>query len=231
VGSRLLRRSGVAVAKVAGLLNWRPKVVFQVGIGVHYQEVDVMRDCWPNVKFVGCEAHPELIAGLEGKYPGTLFGCAIGNMVGEVLLNSRKKHKDGASLYKRRQSKDGDVQFTVPITTLDKMFPDPTVHGEPILLWLDCEGSELAALQGGVDFLKSVDVINIEMTNNQPSPGWCGVLETHCFLAKNGFVRQTAHTNRTESGQCDAVYVREYLFRPEYCTCPISLINKECYLQ
>jgi len=196
-----------------------------------------MREAWPEVRFHGCEAHPDLVVGLKREYPGELHGFAISDeehaREGDVTLYNRRRHKDGSSLFPPRIVKLGEDEIhVVPVTTLDRLFDltQPEVRDDRVLLWLDCEGSELAALRGGERFIESVDFVNVEMTSHPVGVGCCGVLETHCWLAAHGFKRQTAHTNRTGGGQCDAVYVRERLWRPEYCSDPISFIPKEKYL-
>lgn len=215
----VLKRSGVAVVKVVEYLEWKPELVFQVGIGHFHKEAEVMKAAWPDVPFVGCEPHPEVIDELRKVYPGIIHQCAISDKSGTQVFYDKKRHQDGSSLWPdltRPNSKQWDVR----VESLDRF--NAANH---TLLWLDCEGSELNALIGGPEFLKSVDVINLEMTTNPPRPGWCDLMELHYWLVQHGYKRQTAHTHRTGGGQCDAIYVKRHLWRREYCTCPCSLMD------
>ena len=230
--SKIKRRSGIAVVNICGLLDWRPDVIYQVGVGVNHGEIDHMWESWPGVRFIGCEAHPGIVKSIEKSYPGELYEVAIGAERGKTKLYTKSRHKDGSSLYPHRNQHEHEGYHElgdVLMSTLDSMFASPMwkkwhVQNLPkILLWLDCEGSELDALRGGAEFLKSVQVVNVEMTSNPPGVGWADPIEVHQLLIASGFLRQSVHTNRSSSGQADCVYVRRELFKPEYCCCPCQI--------
>lgn len=216
MASKLLRRSGVAVGLIAELLDWRADSVYQVGVGYHHEEVDILIAEWPGVRFFGCEPHPGIVKGIQEKYPGELFQVAISDQVGCLPLHTKRTHADGASLY---EIPEKTTVIRVPVETLDHLFPSPI--GERILLWLDCEGSELQAIQGGWNFLQRVQVVNVEITTN-PRPGWSRPIDVHRILVNRGFKRQWIHTQRAcrSINQYDAIYVQPKLFRPEYCCDP-----------
>lgn len=242
--SLLLRRSGIAVGLVCDLLKWKPDVVYQVGVGFHYEEVaslkndtvviqtgtgmdglrkeKVLKKEWPDVEFIGCEPHPKVAESLRKEYPGTIHEVAIGDWVGRQQLSFKSNHKDGSTLCKLRG--DGVQSVFVDVTTLDKLFPSPVGK---VLLWLDCEGSELEVLLGASFFVQRVQVINIEMTSNPPGTGWCRPENVHCLLVGLGFFLQWIHTQRSAAGQYDAIYVRPELFKPEYCCVPHERIRWE----
>jgi len=217
--SRLLRRSGTAVITFAHLLKWKPDAVFQVGIGLYHQEVNVMQEAWPSVRFIGCEPHPKIAASLRKNYPGELHQCAIGERQGEATLYEKAKHKDGSGLFPHKWREQTSLK--VQMTTLDLLFPQPHSYGERLLLWLDCEGGELGALRGGERFVEHVGVINVEMTSNPPCEGWCDMMDVHHWLKARGFRRQYTHSKRSGAGQCDALYCRSELFQAKYC-CEVS---------
>jgi len=222
MASKLQRRSGVAVVNVAKLLDWVPDVIYQVGIGHRHKEVFVMVEAWPHVDLFGCEPHPRIVACLKD-YPGKVFQTAIGGQVGKGKLFDKERHGDGSSLYQFDETEKGGRDYKtidVDVTTLDEFF---VRRGKHVLLWLDCEGSEWEALEGGEGFVEGVEVINIEMTANPPSKYWPSTVEIHCWLMDHGFLRQTTHTTRSHSGQYDAIYVRRHLFRPEICSCPCQI--------
>lgn len=225
--SRLLRRSGVAIINVSELLDYKPDVVVQVGVGQHYEEVAVMLEMWPNLKFIGIEPHPGICDQLRDGYPGTVIEAAVGECDGRQALYSKKRHKDGSSLFRHKDEKDMETysEIEVDVRTLDSVMSPHAgdLLNKEILLWLDCEGSELSALQGGQEFLESVDCVNVETTGNPPGVGWCDPVRLHHFLMYKGFFRQTGHTFRDTAGQVDCIYVRRDLFRPEVCSCPCQV--------
>jgi len=222
MASRMLRRSGIAVGLVAEAINWRADLVIQVGVGPHHEEVDVLLEEWPDVKFIGYEPHPDSC----DDYPGELRQIAITDHEGEAVLMFNKRHKNGATLlsYVGKGAEDCR-RITVKTTTLDKQFPS-TLPGR-VMLWLDCEGSELAVLIGGERFIECVDVVNVEMTANSSllASGWCSPGAVHTWLVEHGFWLQWIHSERVYLGQVDCVYCKKHLFRPEVCGVPQEIIR------
>lgn len=215
--SKLLRRSGVACGLIADVLGWRADTVIQVGVGQYHQEVDVLKEEWPGVRFVGFDPCPNV----ADDYPGILFQHAISDVDGESVFNVKKHHKDGSSLYEM-DGADGCNKIKVITKRLDSAIVVTEATGR-ILLWLDCEGSELAALHGGEELLKSVEMVNVEMTANPPGKDWCRPEEVHQWLITRGFWLQWIHTGRISSGQSDYVYCRKTLFNPNYCCMPTEI--------
>ena len=218
---RLFDRSGIAVGQICGLLGWKPEVVYHLGIGRFYNEVRIFNEEWPGLKWYGVEAHPYLWKKTKSEgYPGVLHQVAISDFVGKAMLYSKDSHKDGSSLYPHKSRKEGDQysEIEVDVTTLDTLFGQ--LNDRPALLWMDIEGAELPALRGGERFVRGIQVINLEMTANPDGIGRSSPYETHRWLTEHNFKRQWTHTNRTHMGQYDAIYVRPWLFRPEYCCCP-----------
>lgn len=220
--SRLLRRSGVAVLQLAENLGWRPTLVVQVGVGHYHQEVDVMQEAWPGVHFVGFEPQSNIHQDEKMGYPGQLFRVALSDKVGRETLYVKTKHKDGSSLFPhtRPNERESYAAELVLVDTLDHFLSRCDDH---TLLWLDCEGSELNVLRGGKEYVKGVEVINVETASNPPGDQWCSPVEIHRWMKENGFWRQWHHTYRDSAGQCDVVYVRKCLFNPKYCICPCEI--------
>jgi FkbM family methyltransferase len=214
MASYLLRRSGIAVGLVADLLGWKADLCVQVGIGSFHQEIDVLHEEWPSCRFIGFEPHPGIVSEIErkGDYPGTVIKAAISNRQGTATLYLKNHHSDGSSLHSIDDSKREEVS----VTTLDSVTLPGMYRKEHILLWIDCEGSELAALQGGYGFCKYVEFINVECTAKPYYAGWADPREIHKLLIAYGFVRQHVHTHRMSAGQYDAIYVKKHLFNPLY---------------
>ncbi len=218
--SRLARRSGFAVFTMLELLDWKPDTVIQVGVGHHHEEVDLMHEEWPECEIIGFEAHPGIVKAEKENYPGKLIHMAITDHDGEINFYLKRNHGDGSSIHPIMGKSHSKVQ-EVPCAKLDTILDDSYLFNR-ILLWLDCEGAELKALEGGKAFLEGVEVINIEMTSNPPSPEWCDMMTVHRWLVDAGYKRQTAHSNRSYAGQIDAIYVRPELWQAKYCPCPCS---------
>ena len=218
MASRLLRRSGLAFAITAELLNFKPDIVIQAGIGVHHEEVDVLHEEWPNCKFVGYEAHPNIVKNLKD-YPGEVIEVAICDEIGIKPFFIKKRHGDGSSLFEHDLSGAKNVEeIQVRCNTLDNFWRNAEIG--KCLLWLDCEGGELNAMRGGVELLKKTQLVNLEMTACPPGSGWCSIVETHAFLEDHGFYQLTSHSNRSSAGQADFLYVKPEWFLPKYCTNP-----------
>ncbi len=220
MASRLLRRSGVAVGVVCDLIGWRPDLIVQVGVGQHHEEVDVLSAEWPGVEWLGFEPHPQTFADVAGAYPGCLVNAAVSDRPGEAEFFMKKHHADGSSLlFHDRIPNQGVSSVRVRATTLDA---ECGTIPQQVLLWLDCEGSELAALKGGRRVLVRTGVVNVEMTARPPGSGWCSPRDVHELLTGRGFLRQWVHTGKMSAGQYDAVYVRAGLFREEYSCDPFA---------
>jgi len=222
----VLRRSGYAVFTMMELLDWKPDAIVQVGIGNHHEEVELMQKAWSDAKFIGFEPHPGMAKGLQKTYPGELYNLAVSNFNGVGTLHDKPRHSDGASLFEHKDC-PGSKGHKVQIVYLDSFFHTKPVPFGRIMLWVDCEGSELDALQGGQDFIRHVDVINIELTSDPPGKGWCDMMTTHRWLVDHGFRRQSSHSQRSSAGQSDCIYVRKSLWNPKYCSCPVSFIEAE----
>lgn len=223
--SRFLRRSGIAVALLAYHLNWRADIIVQVGVGAYHKEVDVFKQEWPGVRFIGFEPHPDIAEGLRhgsDPYPGAIHQFAVTDSVGTASLFIRNRHGDGSSLLDVERA---SRKVTVSTTTLDSFLfaglQNFAASVTPrVLLWLDCEGTEGKVIDGAARFLDHVDVVNVEMTQKPTAANWITPMEVHKRMVKAGFWALWLHTQRISAGQNDWVYVRPHLFKPEYCCFP-----------
>ncbi len=220
MASRLLRRSGIGVTQVGNAIGWKADTVYHVGVGQYHEELDVMQEKWDGVRLIGFEPHPGLAKKLKEEYPGEFYWTALGDKPGMGTLHVKKKHKDGSSLYPHFQTRVDETydKIEVPITTLDLLFRH--AGGGHVLLWLDCEGNELNVLKGGENFIQYIEMVNVETTAKAPGTGWCSAEDVDNWLVAHGFFRQWTHTLRCHIGQCDVVYVRDYMFNPDCCNDP-----------
>lgn len=223
----LLRRSGIAIGLIAELMEWVPDMIVQVGVGTMHYETEVFKEAWPNCKLIGYEASPNCFEASKKTYPGELRFGAIGDKFAERMpIYEKHRHKDGSSIFQFPED-IRVIETTTTMTTLDKEFPNGCRGFDHVLLWLDCEGSELMAIGGASKFIKGVEVINVEMTAKPYSNQWCSQTELHDIITLLGFKRQWVHTQRSSAGQVDAIYVRPHLFRPEYCCCPCQMKDEK----
>lgn len=222
--SKLLRRSGVAVGLEAARLGWTPNFVIQVGVGQSHQGVDVLKEEWPDMKFLGFEAHPGIVKKVTD-YPGKIREIAIGDRCRDGVIYVKNRHKDGTSIFPFKDDVEISEILQVQVSTLDDEIKYQDLGGREIILWLDCEGSELGALQGAEWLLSKVKMVNVEMTPNPPSIYWPTPNEIHNVLRDAGFYRQCLHTMK--GSQYDAIYVTEELFQARYCCCPYTVAQWE----
>jgi hypothetical protein len=211
---RLFRRSGNAVVQIAKVLNWQPNIVYQVGVGEFHQEVDVFKENWPDCEFVGCDPYPRDYS----NYPGKVHQVAIDAIERPSLFYLKKHHPDGSSFF---QFPDHQIRRKIEVSTvtLDQLFLAGTKDNA--LLWLDCEGSELWALQGAEKVIERVKMVNVEMTMRLDRfSGRALPKEVHRWLVGHNFLRQWIHTFRIPSGQYDAVYTHRSIFKAEFCCDP-----------
>jgi len=235
---RTHRRSGNAVYEMATLLEWKPETIVQVGVGSISHEVEVFHEEWPDVELIGFEPNPESFRSLVSKYPGQLVNAAAGREGREnVPFYIKTGHDGGSSLLQVGTDKTKLKEVSVSMVRLDSMFPSSgsvyffrlfhfcrvvPLSGTTrnVLLWMDCEGTELEVLAGAHRFLRHVNMINVEMTGKPSVDGWCTPRSVHDELKRAGFYQTWVHTVRARTGQYDAIYVRGDLFRPEFCCCP-----------
>ena len=222
--TKLVRRSGVAVCLIADLLEFVPDLIIQVGLGMEAHEAAVMNEMWPNAEFIGFEPVGKSFETVSKTYPGEVRNFAISNETRKGHIKIKARHKDGSSLF------DFDQPTTsqeVEIDTLDNQFLDAIksrrLQGKQVLLWLDCEGSELNALYGAELLLPHVQMINVELTAKPPNPSWASSVDVSSLLNRRGFFLQWLHTQRTSAGQCDGIFVRRSIFQSKYCCVPSEI--------
>ena len=78
-------------------------------------------------------------------------------------------------------------KLKVRVTTLDKYFKNIPVKKE-VFLKIDTQGAELQVLQGGIEFLKKVSIIQIETIFDDYYLGQYLFQDIYGFLIKLGFV-------------------------------------------
>lgn len=222
MASRILRRSGKAVVEYCQLIDWEPTFVFIVGIGSHHQETDVMKEAWPEVSLIGFEPNPKIYSLVKDTFPGLTYPCAISNKKGKsTLYTSKKVRMDTLSTLLKR---DRDCHKIEVETDTLYSYIHLVIENQG-LLWLDCEGSELNALEGASYLIEHIQMVNVEMTGNPREDKWCKPIDVHNWLVDHGFLQCWIHTTRAVIGQYDAIYVRREIFDPNMCSCLDSVLR------
>lgn len=225
MASKILRRSGVSFVQFCDLLDWQGEAVYMVGVGPLYQELDVFQEEWPGVQIFGFEANTNTYNSIKDafeKRTGRLFNAVISNKVGKEALYYKTDWKAGSSLYKPREEPEKWRTMLVDSYTLDSAINLQGTERKRGVLWLDCEGNEYNVLLGAEEFIKGIDIVNVEMTARPRNEGWCKPIDVHNWLVSHGFAQAYIHTTRSGICQYDAIYVRNELYRED-----ASMIHSE----
>lgn len=219
--SKVMRRSGNAVTQYLTAISFVPKQVLMAGVGGHHEEVEVMREIWPEMELYGWEPNKATFEGLRDSFPGFLKNKALWSSRKELVIYARDNWKDGTSVFEPKpEDHKGWKKHTVLSEPLDGVAL-PMDTGRNMLLWLDCEGSELEVLRGGTELVHScVGAINVELTCRPRQQGWPTPDVVHEWLTAHQFYHAWTHTIRPSIGQFDAIYVHRTRYDVEFNCCP-----------
>lgn len=184
-----------------------PGAMYDIGVGLKSEWL-TLKHVYHDMQLFGCEPHPEERRKiLKAGFPGPLLDVAIGELSGRASLRLHASDSMSSSIMPIA-AVAGEVD--VEMWTLDQ-FDAHVGSPDRILLWMDIEGSELAALRGGCKLLSSGRVrwINLEerRDGHSPTTGWCQPQEIQALLSSHGFRRITAY-NRHATHQ-DVIYVHQ----------------------
>lgn len=194
-----------------------PETIFMVGIG-RGAECRILKDAWPDANWFGCEPNPQFVG--CPNFPGRIYPTAIGHVNKSAYFYLKNLHPQGSSLFTRNAR--SDTRISVDVSTLDWILDQNGPFGTDVLLWMDCEGAEYDAIQGGARFLDSVNRINVELSTNPNRSGWPDHSIVHAALLTRGFVRVETHSVHKGKGVYDCVYMRPNLVNWSEVLCPCS---------
>lgn len=164
----------------------RIDTIVQVGIG-RGEEIRTLVALYPRAKWVGFEPLPDFVRHwrFDASYPGMVVPAAVWDSVGEVAIYRRHGNLRASSVYPRPDEALPPV--VVPTVTLDGFDSERSAFGRNILLWLDAEGAEQAALRGAAGLFKSgrVRLVVSELANSERL-GWPDREGTHRLLMEYG---------------------------------------------
>lgn len=186
-----------------------PNAMYDIGVGI-YNEYNTLKKAYPEMHVYGCEPHPQEYQDLIPLFPGELLNVGIGKIREETLLYTTDTGIGGSTLL--RKMRENAPSVSVTIWTLDE-FDLWAKKPDKILLWLDIEGGELAALIGGENLLSSgrVHYLNIETRDVSPMEGYPCTQDITNHLARFGYLpvlRYNVQGSYPEAAG-DVIYVKK----------------------
>lgn len=186
-----------------------PSALYDIGVGPK-TEWKTLGELYPELKIFGVEANPDMCENIhKSGFTGMLINYAIYDQPGTLDLFVYREDGLDASLLK---IKDRPVskKYCVDCITLDaadEMFSKQ----KEIILWMDIEGAELAALRSGEKLLRSKRVrwINLEARENPPWEKGCKGSDIENYLLGLGYKKIIEYNKHPKVGHCDIIYVLE----------------------
>lgn len=160
-----------------------PRTMYNLGVGnLPKNEASTLKAVYPEMAIYGCEPNLETCR-KRTDYPGQLISAAIRNYSGVCQLHLHG-NPDMASVFPRCS-----LSVKTPCLTLD-CFDSMWGHPEDVLLWMDIEGAELEAIEGGGELLRSgrVKWINVELRSTLIAMGEAGENQVEEALQNLGYV-------------------------------------------
>ncbi len=150
----------------------KPKTLYNIGVGHEpNNEAKAFLQLWPDITIIGLEPDLTIFCDRVKEYVGTLYpwGLWKESVICEFLISNipgwsslLKPHDQWINNAKGLDFTKKVLISCVTLDHLDKMLGCP----EDIFLWMDIEGSEFNALQGGKSVLESgrVKWIDVEVS-------------------------------------------------------------------
>ena len=183
-----------------------PQALYDIGVGPK-SEWKTLGEYYPDMKIFGVEANPRMYDFiLDEGFPGMLLNNAVFSESGSMELKMYREDGLDASILSI-QSRKVSATYIVECITLDEA-DNKFGNQNEILLWMDIEGAELAALISGTSLLRSrrVKWINLEVRENPPWDRGCKASEVDAFLTSQGFSKVAEYNKHPHVGHYDAIY-------------------------
>jgi len=140
-----------------------PSNVIHVGVGGGKDAIE-LKKFWPDTRFIGIDPHHKAQPAI---YPGQFIRAAVGRKPGFIRFYRRPRWQRSSIFTFPKRTQQEELVYAI---TLDQVLHQLDVRGTTVL-WLDCEGSELFALQGGKQLIKQVTWMNVEVEGNYERTG------------------------------------------------------------
>jgi len=163
-----------------------PLTMYDIGVGPK-TEAQTLKRLYPKMEVYGCEPLLHLYQGMEESFCGQVMPVALGRETGHTTIHYNPESLLDASAVRHTLGQTASKR--VPVWTLDQ-FDEWFGKPKRVLLWMDIEGMELAALQGGHGLLASHRVrwINLE-ERRADLEGWPKSEDIRQLLASYGYIR------------------------------------------
>lgn len=184
-----------------------PGALYDIGVGPK-SEWKTLGEYYTNMKIFGVEANPRMCESIMGEgFPGILLNNAVFNEPGIMELKIYREDGLDASVLPIKSRKIS-ATYLVDCITLDEA-DIKFGNQDEILLWMDIEGAELAALMSGTSLLNSgrVKWINLEVRENPPWDQGCKASEVDSFLVLHGYFKVAEYNKHPHVGHYDVIYI------------------------
>jgi len=194
-------------AEITKYINIAPIALYDIGIG-HKTEWKTLHDLYPEMLLFGCEPLLNHYPHMAAEFPGKIKQVAVGDVSGnaKVYIRPEVQPDECASMIDRFAT---GAYVEVPLWTLDQ-FDEWAGSQENVILWMDIEGLEYAALRGGTNLLQSgrVKWINLEERKEWEVEGpWSSPCDIVKLLNNYGYVRTLEY--HIHKAHQDVIYVHE----------------------
>jgi FkbM family methyltransferase len=172
-----------------------PHTIIDLGANVG-QFARAASSAFPEATIYSVEPNPTSVAALRSNLADVsrlnVFATAVGDVDGETEFHCSSQSQASSILRHNSQngqadSASGDIRtIVVPIQKLDSLFEKVKLES-PVLLKLDLQGYELAALKGGKELLQHVDYVIVEAVFEEYYVGEPHFEEIWEFLRAAGF--------------------------------------------
>ncbi len=213
--------------RTSGFVKWRNlrelgPVHSVIDVGVAHGTPDLYRNLSPeHVVFIEpVTVFEPKIQALQARFNSSQYlAIGLSSKDEEGVINYREDVPVLTSLLKSSPLRDTGtekiVQMPVTLRRLDSIFPTLHGMGAPILMKIDTEGYELEALRGGVESLKKIKYLVLEVSVVKRFEGSYTCRELFEFLQLQGFLLHTCLSASVDGqGVCrviDAVFVNTAL--------------------
>lgn len=135
--------------------------IIQVGLGP-WSEGEIFKEQFPDASIIAIDpVERYFINARKIGFAGESFVKAVWNRSGEILTFSDRRMKTSVLV------NNGSGVMSIETITLDDVVKQAKGYKPPVLLWMDCEGCELKALDGASEMLHDVDWILSELNERK----------------------------------------------------------------
>lgn len=169
--------------------GFNPKVIYDIGACV-LQWTTVAQRIWPNAEIIAFDAFEEVEFLWKERNINYYLGVLSDSDTKEVKFYQNDFHPHGSSYY--REIGCNDIFFPSDKYILKKTKTLDTVVNEkqfpyPDLVKIDCQGSEIDILKGGINTLKKCSYLIVELQHIQYNEGALLVKESKPIIEKLGW--------------------------------------------